>query len=108
MFYDDDDKDEYLYQKYITITTMISTSEIDRLITSQSLERAVRLILEENSCQFNGKKRSSYTWDSDGNKGRCLFYKYLDDELRNSTSILDAGTHFKPSETFLYTQFHQG
>ena len=35
-----------------TITTMISTSKIDRQIPSQSLERAVRLILEENSFQF--------------------------------------------------------
>ena len=90
-----------------TITTMISSSKIDRQIPSQSLERAVRLILEENSFQFlKWKKRSSDTWDSDENKGRCFFCKYLDDKLRNSTSMLGVGTHFAPSETFRCTQFH--
>ena len=52
-------------------------------IPTQSLERALRLILKENSFHFYGKKLPPNTRNSDGNKGRCCFRKYLHGESRN-------------------------
>ena len=88
--------------------TVISSGDI--------LREILRLIVKENSFQFNGKQYLTNPWYCHGHKDSsflcqshwdCVFdtVVYRQGTRFNEKSILDVKTHFKQKETFQNTHF---